>query len=274
MMTPQLVGIVAGCVVFAGTVVTVLILLIAGGSLERLRLEAANPKAAAAPSPLPRLTDVLLTAAKQPSLKLFEVEAGFVGRGAACPRSSSGCLEGSLRLGDLPTSCRDGTPRFGIGEYVPATVWSVDEAPTTVVIVEGGEVVGALGLSEVRPSHLTCRLHLLWLHPAYLPRGGDDMDVCLGHLALAAALDVLFFDHNLRRVEVLCDVADAKRRKLFEAVGFTLEGVLRKHMIVEERNRDSALASVLNTDWKYGPTRPAVAAKLRYQRALPTPRES
>lgn len=38
-------------------------------------------------------------------------------------------------------------------------------------------------------------------------------------------------------------------RKFLEACGFQLEAVLRKHKVVQRRNRNTALYVVLNSDW-------------------------
>jgi len=57
------------------------------------------------------------------------------------------------------------------------------------------------------------------------------------------------FQQKYRRIEFLCDASDTYRRKLAHSLGFQPEGILRKHMILNERNRDSALASLLNSEW-------------------------
>jgi RimJ/RimL family protein N-acetyltransferase len=59
------------------------------------------------------------------------------------------------------------------------------------------------------------------------------------------------FGLHYRRIEWLVDPTDPYRRDA-EALGFTLEGVLRKHLIVQGRSRDSAVMSVINSDWREG----------------------
>lgn len=39
-------------------------------------------------------------------------------------------------------------------------------------------------------------------------------------------------------------------RKFLERCGLTLEAVMRKHGVVHNRNRDTALYSILNSDWE------------------------
>ena len=60
--TPQLIGIFCGVAVFVSTIITVAVLFVKGGSIDRLRAEANGDKPAA---PRPKLVDELLEAAKR-----------------------------------------------------------------------------------------------------------------------------------------------------------------------------------------------------------------
>ena len=60
--TPQLVGICCGVAVFVSTIITVAVLFVKGGSIERLRAEAKGEQPA---KPRPKLVDELLEAAKR-----------------------------------------------------------------------------------------------------------------------------------------------------------------------------------------------------------------
>lgn len=55
-----------------------------------------------------------------------------------------------------------------------------------------------------------------------------------------------------RRIEWCCDADNHAGRKLAARLGFVAEGVLRKHMVWREANRDSALYSLTNSDWREG----------------------
>jgi uncharacterized membrane protein YgcG len=57
------------------------------------------------------------------------------------------------------------------------------------------------------------------------------------------------FGQGYRRVQWHLDALDAWRRTLAAKNCWTLEGVLRKHMVVKDMNRDSALYSVTNSEW-------------------------
>jgi hypothetical protein len=53
-----------------------------------------------------------------------------------------------------------------------------------------------------------------------------------------------------RRVTFEVDTRHTIARKFIERCGFKLEGILSKHRIVANRNRDSALYALLNSDWE------------------------
>jgi RimJ/RimL family protein N-acetyltransferase len=72
-----------------------------------------------------------------------------------------------------------------------------------------------------------------------------------------------------RRVEWKCDALNERSRAAALRLGFTFEGVFRKHMIVRGRSRDSAWYSLLDTEW------PAASDALeRWLAAVPEGRPS
>lgn len=260
------------------TLITVAVLFVAGGSLKRLR-EEADSGTTRVVNPLPRLADELLEAKQNlpvAPLAAFKATVAFAGDTGLTTRSAA--FDGVLRPLDTAVdsvaliAASDGSARWGHGAYKPSEIWMPDRTHADdinkLVIVDNLDsthpVVGSLGFSNLRADHLCLRVHLIWLHPAYL---NDDLTAA--QLVLFAALDALFKAHY-RRIEFVVDVSDYARRRLARALGFELEGVLRKHMIVDERNRDSALYSLLNTDWKYSPATHKLATKLKYRR-IPSP---
>ncbi|MGH2590810.1 MAG: GNAT family N-acetyltransferase [Actinomycetota bacterium] len=52
-----------------------------------------------------------------------------------------------------------------------------------------------------------------------------------------------------RRVEWKCDALNERSRAAAIRLGFTFEGVLRHHMVVKGRNRDTAWFSMLEEEW-------------------------
>jgi RimJ/RimL family protein N-acetyltransferase len=65
------------------------------------------------------------------------------------------------------------------------------------------------------------------------------------YLMMREAFDELGY----RRVEWKCDALNERSRAAALRLGFTFEGVFRKHMIVRGRSRDSAWFSLLDDEW-------------------------
>ena len=64
------------------------------------------------------------------------------------------------------------------------------------------------------------------------------------------------FEAGYRRAEWKCDALNVRSRAAAERLGFTFEGVFRRHMIVKGRNRDTAWFSIVDGEW------PEVRARL------------
>lgn len=106
-----------------------------------------------------------------------------------------------------------------------------------------GRTVGMVSLVDNQPANLSIRIDNLWLTPALQ---GDARKVA--HECVLLLLQWLF-DAGYRRVTVEVDVRHAIMRKFLERCGLQSEGVLRKHRIVQRRNRDTALYVVLNSEF-------------------------
>jgi RimJ/RimL family protein N-acetyltransferase len=70
----------------------------------------------------------------------------------------------------------------------------------------------------------------------------------------------IFEDLGYRRYEWKCNALNGPSRRTALRLGFTFEGIFRKHMIVRGRNRDTAWYSMLDDDWP--------AAKAAFERWL------
>ena len=62
------------------------------------------------------------------------------------------------------------------------------------------------------------------------------------------------FELGYRRLEWKCNALNARSMRAAERLGFTYEGTFRQHMVIKDRNRDSAWFSILDSEW---PTRQA-----------------
>ena len=57
------------------------------------------------------------------------------------------------------------------------------------------------------------------------------------------------FDLGYRRYEWKCDSLNQPSRRAAERFGFVFEGIFRQHMVIKDRNRDSAWFSILDSEW-------------------------
>ena len=59
----------------------------------------------------------------------------------------------------------------------------------------------------------------------------------------------IFDDLAYRRYEWKCNAQNQPSRRAAQRLGFTYEGIFRQHMVIKDRNRDTAWFSMLNTEW-------------------------
>lgn len=188
-------------------------------------------------------------------------------------------LEVDRHLKDL-YEATSGQPMFGNSNYDPQEIWSfVEEGPfpnsTTmresivfqhksneaafgIVNSVTNRLMGAVKLTKDDPQNLTVQLEAPYVQP-FFEGTPEQLEACF------LLIDRLFA-HGYRRIQLSFDSQDARRRKLASRLGCTLEGTLAKHMIVKDSSRDSAIYSLLNSDWKAG-ARMALFAKLYGKKA-------
>lgn len=58
-----------------------------------------------------------------------------------------------------------------------------------------------------------------------------------------------FEDLGYRRVEWKCDAKNEASRRAAARFGFTYEGTFRQHMVIKDRNRDTAWVAIIDNDW-------------------------
>jgi N-acetyltransferase len=115
------------------------------------------------------------------------------------------------------------------------------ELPLVTLCHEG--IVGSTRFLALRPEHRSVEIGWTWLHPA---AWGTGANVEAKLLQLAHAFDTW----GCRRVELKTDALNDRSRRALEALGATLEGIHRKHMLVRGgENRDSAWYSVTDDEW-------------------------
>jgi RimJ/RimL family protein N-acetyltransferase len=106
---------------------------------------------------------------------------------------------------------------------------------------EPGPAAGWLALLDVQPAHASIELGNIWFPPG------------LARTRAATEAMFLLLDHafalGYRRVAWKCNALNAASRRAAERLGFALDGVLRAHMVVRGKRRDSAYYSLLDAEW-------------------------
>ena len=119
-----------------------------------------------------------------------------------------------------------------------------NEAGFAIVHSVTESVLGVVLLTHDNPEHLTIQIE-----PPIMQFGragsSQELEACF------LLMDRLFA-LGYRRIQMMLDSQDSENRKLVRRLGFTMEGVLYKHLIHKESSRDSNVYALLNSDWKKG----------------------
>lgn len=107
--------------------------------------------------------------------------------------------------------------------------------------------VGMISILRLTPAHGVAELGHIWycLAAQRTPVNTESVFLLLRHL---------FDDLGYRRVEWKCNAENVRSRAAALRLGFQFEGLFHQHMVVKDRNRDTAWFAMLDTDW---PTRKA-----------------
>jgi RimJ/RimL family protein N-acetyltransferase len=101
---------------------------------------------------------------------------------------------------------------------------------------------GMASLMRIVPEHGVIEIGHIWFAPA-LQRTRQATEAI--YLLARHAFDELGY----RRLEWKCDSLNLASRRAAERFGFVFEGVFRQHMVVKDRNRDTAWFSITDADW-------------------------
>jgi RimJ/RimL family protein N-acetyltransferase len=127
---------------------------------------------------------------------------------------------------------------------------STDPLYLTIVARDGARPSGIAAYQRIKPEHGVIEIAHLWFGPSLRRTTAATEAIYL--LARHA-----FDDLGYRRLEWKCDSLNAASRRAALRLGFTFEGVFRRHMVVKGRNRDTAWFAILDDDW------PAIQAGFR-----------
>jgi N-acetyltransferase len=117
------------------------------------------------------------------------------------------------------------------------------EVPYAILDADTGQVLGSTRFHELRFEHLRVEIGWTWLTRSAWSTGAnvETKLLLLGHA---------FENVGCRRVEFKTDARNERSRGALLALGAKFEGVLRKHMVVQEGGvRDSAYFSVIDDEW-------------------------
>jgi RimJ/RimL family protein N-acetyltransferase len=101
---------------------------------------------------------------------------------------------------------------------------------------------GVVSFMSIEPAMRRIELGHIWYAP---DAQRSEANTEVAYLMLREAFDELGY----RRVEWKCDALNERSRAAALRLGFTFEGVFRKHMIVKGRNRDTAWFSITDDEW-------------------------
>lgn len=108
--------------------------------------------------------------------------------------------------------------------------------------VATGLASGWLTLMDIQPRHAAIELGNIWFAPR-LQRTRAATEAMFLLLRLVAE------DLGYRRLTWKCNALNTPSRRAAERLGFVFEGVLRAHMVVKGRQRDTAYYSLLAEEW-------------------------
>jgi RimJ/RimL family protein N-acetyltransferase len=129
----------------------------------------------------------------------------------------------------------------GLREWLRECAPTDDPLFLTVVSHEHGPV-GMAAFLNIDVVHRRLELGHIWYAP---PAQRTEANTEATYLMLLEAFERL----GHRRVEWKCDALNERSRAAALRLGFTFEGVFRRHMIVKGRNRDSAWFSMTDDEW-------------------------
>jgi RimJ/RimL family protein N-acetyltransferase len=105
-----------------------------------------------------------------------------------------------------------------------------------------GAVSGWLTLMEIQPANAAIEIGHIWFSPR-MQRSRAATEAMF--LPMRHAMD----DLGYRRLVWKCNALNAPSRAAAARLGFVFEGVLRAHLVVKGRRRDTAFFSMLEGEW-------------------------
>jgi RimJ/RimL family protein N-acetyltransferase len=128
-------------------------------------------------------------------------------------------------------------------ERALATAERGDEIPFVIVEKATATIVGSTRFMDIRREHRAVEVGSTWL-------GRDWWRSAINSEAKFLLLRHLFDDLGCLRVSLKTDGRNVRSQRAIERLGAVREGVLRKHMIVQNGYaRDTVYFSIIDTEW-------------------------
>ena len=128
-------------------------------------------------------------------------------------------------------------------EWLEGREKSEDPFFFTILDRASGAPAGYCSLMRIEPAHRVIEVgNILYLPCLQRTVGATE--------AMYLLARYVFEELGYRRYEWKCDALNAPSRRAALRLGFTFEGIFRQHMIVKEKNRDTAWYSMLDTEWQ------------------------
>ncbi len=141
---------------------------------------------------------------------------------------------------------------FELEGFLDRLVDAPDRLALCVVHKPTEHPVGVATFMSNVPSCLRIELGNIWYGPV-AQRSGANLEATLLMLEHAFAL-------GYHRVEWKCNSLNERSRRAALRMGFTFEGIQEQHMIIKDRNRDTAWFRMLEREW------PEIGPRLRSMR--------
>jgi RimJ/RimL family protein N-acetyltransferase len=121
--------------------------------------------------------------------------------------------------------------------------YAVSKDPLFFAVVEqaSGQVQGLLSYLTIAPAHGSIEIG----HICY----GRVMQRSVQATEVIYLLAKNAFDNGNRRLEWKCNNGNARSKRAAERFGFSYEGLFRQHMVIKDRNRDTAWYSIIDSEW-------------------------
>jgi RimJ/RimL family protein N-acetyltransferase len=134
------------------------------------------------------------------------------------------------------------TSRAEFDSHVGQKAKSDDPLAFALLDRSSGDALGWASYMRIEPAHRVIEVGSI----LYTPRLQRTIGATEAMYLMARHV---FEDLGYRRYEWKCNARNAPSRSAALRLGFTFEGIFRQHMIIKERNRDTAWFSMLDSEW-------------------------